>query len=366
VPYLSPAATSARKALSRYLALLLIPLRPAVLCTLIILGAALAAALKAGPFGLPLIVILSIWLFKYSFIFLDRVVSGGSEAPVLSLEMISSSMGDLRTLLPLIVVLFALFASGAAMLLMGTAAAITFAAVLLYCLPAVIAVQGWTGRLTQSLSLQTCRVMVRVLGADYAWIIGCALLVTAICIVVPGLVIGTPIFVRISTLIYAWLAMIAVIGGALHEYRELLERAIPLVVAQQVPLSSGQCARLQEIWLDSIYAAWRSDAVDNAWRRVKDRIDESEEPLQELRWLYGRVARWQPPRFSNRVAQEILTCLLRDENRESEALWLFKERLAIEPGFQPKTKEESRRLVEFARRLGDHRSAEAIIVHDDR
>jgi hypothetical protein len=320
--------------LVRFLSLLLIPLRPAALLTVCVLSAVLAVASKAGPFGVPLILILLSWTFKYSFAFLDRLVAGDTEAPVLSVEMVVTSMGEARSLLPLIIVTFVFFASGAGAFLAGALVSGAVAVLLVAFLPAVLAVQAWTGRLAHSVSPRTWLRMIRTLGRDYAWVVGCALALTVICAFAPESLGGVPSGVRIGLLIYAWLALLAVTGGAVHAHRAALQNEIPLVVRKLSAPSPEELERLRARWLDSIYAAWRNDAEANAWRLVVSGIEPDSDALEELRWLYRRVHDWQPPRFSNRVAQELLRHLLAT-NREGEALRLLRERLSIDPAFEP-------------------------------
>ncbi|MGH8217279.1 MAG: hypothetical protein ACREUT_01725 [Steroidobacteraceae bacterium] len=345
---------------AHYLKLLLIPLRPAALCTLIVLSAVLGVALKVGPFGLPLVFILMTWLFKYSFAFLDALVAGASEAPVLSMEMITGSMGELRSLVPLFLVALAFFASGAGRFWLGLAIETVVAAALLGCLPAVLAVQGWTGRLAYSLSPDTCRKFVQVLGRDYAWLVVCACVITAICVVVPAIGGAVPWVLRIALLIYAWLGLIAATGGTIRANRAELEREIPLIIPRLRAMSAQELERIREHWLDCIYAAWRNGAHSNAWRYVMERIEQSSEPLAELRWLYGRLADWQPPAFSNRLAGLLLPRLLR-ENRAGEALRVVRERLACDPGFRPQAEGECNRLLQLARQWGEQGLVDALL-----
>lgn len=285
-------------------------------------------------FGIPLILILLGWTFKYSFAFLDRLVAGGREAPVLSVEMIVGSFEEARSLMPLILVAFAFFASGAGAFFAGPVLAAMAASILLGCLPAILAVQGWTGRLAHSLSPRTCATMIRVLGGDYAWVVGCTLAVAAVCVVIPQVAGGVPSMIRIALLLYAWLALIAVTGGAVHARRNVLQHEIPLIVAELRERSPEEVRRLRELWLDSIYAAWRSGAEANAWRLVCEGIEDTRDALEDFRWLYARLAQWEPTAFSSRVARELLA-RLRACNREGEALRLVRERLAIDPSFEP-------------------------------
>jgi hypothetical protein len=344
----------------RYIMLLLIPLRLAGLLTLIVLSAVLAAAVMTGPFGVPLIFILMSWFFKYSFVFFDRLVGGRTEAPVLSIEMILASMGDARVLVPLVLVIVAFFASGVGTYLLGMVVATAMAIGAIVWLPAVLAIQGWTGSAAKSLYPSFYRAMVQSLGADYLWIVGCTFVVVIVCVAVPSIVGGVPLILRIGLLLYAWLAVIAVIAGAVHVNRELLAQNIVLIVPQLHPMSDEEVAKLREGWVDSIYAAWRGNAVHEAWQCVTERLNGSREPLEELRWLYGRIASWQPPQFTNRVADEMLWRLLKDA-RDGEAWRLARERLAIDPSFRPRTKDERSRLAELARQWGDHTTADTLL-----
>jgi hypothetical protein len=51
--------------------------------------------------------------------------------------------------------------------------------------------------------------------------------------------------------------------------------------------------------------------------------------------------------------------------REGEALWLFKERLAVDASLRPQTEEESRRLAQLAREWSDHSAAKALMGNSD-
>jgi hypothetical protein len=338
----------------------LIPLRLAGACTLIVLSALLAVSLKAGLFGIPAVLILMTWFFKYSFEFLDALVAGRTEAPVLSLETITGSLGEFRCLLPLILVIAAFFATGAARFFAGFAAAAVIAACLLVCLPAVLAVQGWTGRLSYSLNPRTCLTMARSLGPDYLWTLGCIFAVMVICCLIPWMIPHVPSMLRIALLLYTWLALIAAVGGALHAHLVDIGTRIQLVIPQAHSTSAEELEAARQRWTDTIYSAWRGNAQDNAWRFTMERIESSTDPLQELQWLYAHSAAWQQPLFSNRVVQEIVSLLLKHD-REGEALRSVREQLLLDPGFRPRSAEETRRLGQLARQWGDRSTAVALL-----
>lgn len=344
----------------RYLPGLLIPLRPAGLVTLIVLSAALAASLLAGPFGVPLILILLSWFFKYSFAYLDRLASGQTQAPVLSVEMIVGTLGEFRWLVPLILVCAAFFLSGAGSHLLGAVLDGVAALGLLACLPAVLVIQGWTGRLSHSLNPRIWRAAADGLSGDYAPMVGWTLVIVLICVAAPTIIPGVPRLLRIAFVLYAWLALIGVTGTALYAHRERLAEQLPLVLRDIQVRTFDDLVEEREAWLDRIYGAWRANALENAHRTVLERVESSAEPLRELQWLSVRLSTWQPPEFSSQIARELVTRLLR-EDREAEALRLVKERRAVDPGFRLAHRSESLRLARVAHGWGDRGTAEALL-----
>src|SRR6185437_12132302 len=139
-----------------YGACLLMPLRTSGVFTLAFVAVGLTVFLKSGWFALPGALILGTWYFKYSFAFLDALVAGQREAPVLSVEMITASLDEFRFLVPLILCIAAFFAFGAANYFVGTVLALVLGLTMMLVLPAVIAVQGWTGRLLHSFDPRMC------------------------------------------------------------------------------------------------------------------------------------------------------------------------------------------------------------------
>ncbi len=79
----------------------------------------LTILLRDGLLAVAPLLILMSWYFKYSFALLDDVVVGRYEAPVLSVEMIMASLGEFRSLLPLILVIVVFFAGGAGRYFIG-------------------------------------------------------------------------------------------------------------------------------------------------------------------------------------------------------------------------------------------------------
>ena len=149
-------------------------------------------------------------------------------------------------------------------------------------------------------------------------------------------------------------------GGALFANRERLSETLPLVTRELKARSLDDLAKEREEWLDRIYGAWRANAVENAYRSVIERVEESVEPLQELRWLLSRLSAWEPPQLSNRIARVLVSRLL-SEDCEGEALRLVKARRSVCPGFRPQNRDETLRVARFAAQWGDRDLAAALV-----
>ena len=79
----------------RYLAL---PFHTAPLLLVALFSVMLRLALHAGLIGLPALLILGSWFFKYAFLLLDHAAHGRPSAPVLSMED-ANPLGETRPLL---------------------------------------------------------------------------------------------------------------------------------------------------------------------------------------------------------------------------------------------------------------------------
>ncbi len=338
---------------------LLIPLRLAGALTLACVAIAISLMLKAGWLAIPGLLILATWFFKYSFAFLDGLVSGQREAPVLSIEMIMASMDEFRFLVPLILTIVAFFAFGAARFFVGTLVSALLAATMILTLPAIVSVQGWTGRLSHSFDPTVCIRMARTLGVDYVWMLSCIGVLVTVAAVVGAAIPAVPLVLRMAVFLYAWLGSIAVIGSSLHAHRETLSESIPLIIRELPPPAVEEGAAERERWVDAIYGALRANNRDNVWHLVMERVQAVSHPLRELQWLYERTAAWRPLAFPNRVAQEMVSRLL-SEDREGEALRLVRDRLASDPLFRPLSPEETSRLARLAERWRDQATADTL------
>lgn len=347
-------------AILRYLA---VPLRASPLLLIGIFSFLLMLAAVSGLTGIPLALIVLSWFFKYAFVVLDAVVDGLDEPPTLAIEMVNP-VGDQRALILVALVAGLYFLFGAVSDRAGQVLAVLVVIAGASLLPAMIAVQGVSGNLIESFDPRTWFKLMRQLGADYTLLLGCAVSFGLIghVLVASDLANAMPAMLRIALLMYGWLAMFALIGGALFERR--LEIGLEATHAPEriEAKRDAEIDRVRSRQIDIIYAEWRGGGHANAWKTITTHLERSTDALAELRWIYQRAAGWPDSRLAGRLAQEILPRLL-SAHQTGAALDIVRERLAANAEFRPLSSADLLTLVRLAREAGDRRTARALL-HD--
>jgi hypothetical protein len=347
-------------AIFRYLA---IPLRAAPLLLIGTFSVLLVVATKAGLLGIPLGLILLSWFSKYSFVLMDHLAEGVVEPPVLSIEMVNP-LTEQRPMILLLMAIGLFYASDAASYWVGQRGALVLMLAVGAILPAIVAVQGATGTVVQSLNPRRVFGLIARLRGDYLLILGFIAVVWLFSRFVVGSSIGDalPFVLRIALLMYAWLAMFALIGGVLFERR--LDIGLDDVHALESPDASDADdtpdERARDRDVDRIYAEWRGGAHANAWNTTLALVNKGSDPIIELRWLYRRAAQWPDGRLADRLARELLPRLLA-KRMAGEALDLVRERLRKDARFRPAGSADLLTLVHLARTAGDRATARLLL-----
>jgi hypothetical protein len=326
----------------------------------IIASVSFALAFRAGLFGIPLMGIMATWFFKYGLVTVEHVAWDHVEEPVLSVEMLHPlEQGKSIVLLFVTAVFFAIYY--AARFWFGYIAGTIVGLAAVGLLPVVIAVQTAKDRALLALNPVDWFHAIRWLKTDYLLLLGCILIywLFAYILMVSSLGDLVPFVVQVALLMFGWLAVCALLGGAIRERRISDPDDSPLERYQEAE-SQEEIAKRRERKIDSIYGEWRSGAQKNAWQTLMREVEESGDPLQELRWMNERVARWPEPRLASRVAQELVPRLLAI-SRLSEALTVTRQRLAADPDYRPVTAMETLRMVRVARDGGDRPTARALL-----
>ena len=326
----------------------------------IITSVAIALAARSGMFGLPLIAIMSVWFFRYGLLMVDHVAWDRVDEPVLSVEMLNPiEQGKSMVLLFVTGIFFAIYY--AAQYWFGRIAGAFVGLGAVGLLPAVIAVQTAKDRALLALNPVDWFHAIRWLKTDYLLVLATILLywVIAYVLLVTPLSEHIPLFMQIALLMFGWLATFALLGGAIRERRISDPDDSPLERYEEAQ-SQEEIASRRERKIDSIYGSWRSGAQKNAWQTLMREVEESGDPLEELRWIQERVSRWPEMRLANRVAQELVPRLIAI-SRFGEAITVTRQRLAADPDYRPVTAMETLRMVRIARDGGDRPTARALL-----
>jgi hypothetical protein len=348
-------------AIFRYLA---VPLRAAPLLLIGTFSVLLMVALKARFLGIPLGLILLSWFSKYAFVVMDHVAEGAVEPPVLSVEMVNP-LSEQRPVILLMMVIGLYFAANWASHWIGDRGSLVLLFAAGATLPAIVAVQGATNTVVQSLNPRRVFGLILRLRGDYLLILGFIALVWLSARFVLDSAIGDalPLVVQVALIMYAWLAMFVLIGGVLYERRfdiGLDDVHTPESVDTGDADDDAPDERTRNKEIDRIYAQWRGGAHANAWNTVLGIVGKSSDPMAELRWIYQRAAQWPDGRLADRLAREMLPRLLAARGT-GQALNLVRERLKQDAQFRPASSADLLTLVQLARAAGDRATARLLL-----
>ncbi len=343
---------------------LLLPLHVAPLLLVAIFSILLRLGMHAGLLGLPILLIIGSWFFKYAFLLLDHVAEGRPGAPVLSVEA-ANPLGERRPLTYALTAVVFFVGTGAIGELIGPTAVRAIRLVGLTALPAIIATHTVTGSFARALHPQAIVAMIIGLGRGYVLVVGVAigagLLGSAIALE------GDPLafLLRIALLMLLWLAMFSVLGGVLHERRHEVGYEPEQSPERRQHRDDRDRDRERDRFIDQVFAEFRAGRQQTAWQTIEQHANESPTPMLEYTWILERVAVWPNPRLANRIAQTLLP-LLFNTQRNGEALKVVRNRLQADPEFRPLAAEHLLRLAELARDGGDRPTARALLQDFDR
>jgi hypothetical protein len=336
---------------------------PANLATIVfiaIVSILLTIASHVGIFGIPLAAIMLTWFFKYGLVMVEHIAWEHEGTPVLSVEMVHP-LEQQKSIVLLIItgIFFAIFYGARYWVGNIPGAIIGLAAVGL--LPAVVAVQTATDTALSALDPRQWVRLMRWLKEDYLQVLGAILVFWVLAYLILFTAIGNPLprVFTIALLIFGWLSVLALLGGAILERRHSDPDDSPMD-RTEIEVSSTEIEKQRERKIDSIYGEWRSGAQKNAWQTLMRTVEESEDPLDELRWMHERISRWAEPRLAGRVAQELVPRLI-SISRYSEAITVTRQRLAADPQYRPVSSTETLRMARIARDGGDRPTARALL-----
>lgn len=324
---------------------LLFPFRTAPLLLVVIFSILLAMANHAGLFGMPLALILLSWFFKYCCAFVDSIVNGEEEPPVLSVEMVNP-VSEQRPLAMLMFVLLGVWAVQTLAVVAGGFVATFVAAVLLVCLPACISVLLITQSVLKALSPVRWFSVIRELGWDYVLICG-----GAIAVIAGELffwIIDAPLVLSLAVSQWLLLLFFTLIGSAIHRHRLALGVMTRSASERRTEREQRDHERAREDMIDTAYAQLRSRKPLEAWKTIESWLTaHSEAWREEYPALIASAQTWDDKRIADRLVNGYLPLLLKVKST-GQALEVLEQHVKCNPSFRPAEPAIATRLAELA------------------
>jgi hypothetical protein len=335
---------------------LLLPAKPAGLLFIGVETLGLKLCSLSWLFGLPLLLVLLSCLYSYGYVLLEQVAHGAREPPVLDLEMVNP-LSQGRPLLQLGIVLVLFLALRALASYAGLAPTLALGALAFAALPASMAVlavgdAGW-----EAISPLALWRLARALGSAYLFIVAVTVLVGCGFVALAWFEM-LPTWLRGMLAIYAWLALYAVIGGALYEHRHEVG-----LEAIHSPENRGRALahhhdRERERFVDGLFAQVRNGNPAGAWAAIDKDLGAHGQASARYEWLLQRLGALDDQRLASRLAQDYIHRLLGKDN--GRVVEIVRERLSLDPQFQMRSAAEALRVAELLRLAGDRASAERL------
>jgi len=320
------------------------PTRGGAAGVLIVFAVLLSVAANAGLIGIPLAFILTSWFFKYAYILFDHTVRGFDEPPALDIQMLNP-LDEQRPLAQVMILALIYFAVKFAQHTMGPAVGAVIAVVAALLLPASVAVLGLESNILKAAYPVAWVRVVLGLGPMYALVLaiigGYALLIAFL----GRWELWLP--VQIAVFMFCILSIFSVLGGALYERRHELgletwaspERARERIQAQEL--------RQSEHEVTEAYGQMRVGSHTRAWQLLQTWLTARGHAPDDYRWLCGRVATWDDPRYVTRLTEDYVDRLLALK-RNGEALDIVAARLIDDPSFRPKSASTTLQIARIA------------------
>lgn len=335
-----------------YLRVLLVPFQPTILWVLAPFTVLFALCERAGWVGAFPALLLCIWLLRYCYALLEELADGASEAPVMSIEMLS-----LLKFRPWMHV--GLCAAGAWLCReLGGIPGSLLGALLLGLLPVSIAVLGQGAPAYQAINpLALVRVM-RGLGSFYPMILG----------LIGVYVITLELLSRAGLWPVAWfgialimtISIFAAIGSALYARRHWLglqpRRSPEHIAARHAAERERQRARM----LDEVFQLARVGRhIDATLPLAAWFVAHGEHVADDARLIAARALQWNLPAALEAIGSTLVRHVLRN-GRPELALSIYDSLCEQVPALTLDTRENLMAIAAYAESTGRARHAKAL------
>jgi hypothetical protein len=311
---------------------------------LIVVFALILSIASRSLAGLPAVLIISSWFFKYAYILFDHTSRGFDEPPVLDISMVNP-ISEQRPIaqLAILVVLGSIITGANAYL--GAVIASLLTLIVLFFLPASVAILGLESNPFKALYPVAWIRMMHGLGVLYVLVL--ALIGVELVLLALLDKLGLWGVVTTALEMFAVLSVFSVLGGALYERRH--EMGLDTWVSPEKDAERDRKAELRENekLVTEAYGLMRANAHVKSWELMQNWIVSRGNEPHDIGWLCERVASWDDPRYVTRFTEEHIGRLL-ELKRTSEALNALRARLKLDPKFRPKTAADTLSLAQLA------------------
>jgi hypothetical protein len=320
------------------------PARGGAAGVLIVFAMLFSLAVQAGLIGIPLAFILTSWFFKYAYILFDHTVRGFDEPPTLDIQMLNP-LDEQRPLAQVVILGLIYVAVKFAEAKLGSIVATVITAAALLLLPASVAILGLEGNILKAAYPVAWIRMVLQLGPMYALVLaiigGYAMLIAFL----GRWALWLP--VQFAIYMFCILSIFSVLGGALYERRHALGLEVWASPERTEELRHERELRHSEQEVLEAYGKMRAGSHTQAWQLLQAWLTSRGSVPDEYRWLCGRVATWDDPRYVTRLTEDYVDRLLALK-RSGEALDVVAARLVHDPAFRPKTAAATLKIAQIA------------------
>jgi hypothetical protein len=326
-------------------------------------GFLLVLAGAAGLLGVPLLVLVSLSLWRYAYEVLKRVAQGRSTFAPPGIESMNP-FGDFSLVLH-----FGVF--GALVLffgeprLLGDGAGGTLLrwggfAALLVVFPASAALMALTHDIAAALNPQRIAMLMQVLRRAYTPLLAFAAAVLLLAAILRSLPLPGPLRAWFAATAEVWslLAGFSLIGSAVRGRRDVL-----VIPGEKEPEGERRQREAREDWrrqLDLAYASIRSGLAPQGYRTIRELVAGANETIEVHDWVLDEMLKWEDRShaiaFASRFVQRLVG--VGELYRALEIV----ARCRKFDGAMSLDAKTAQALVEYARSLGRHGIADDLIA----
>jgi hypothetical protein len=323
---------------------LLRPARAAPALLILVFSPLLAFALHGVLLGIPAVLILTSWFFKYAYILFDHTVWGYEEPPTLDIQMLNP-LNEQRPLAQLLILGLILLAVKFTAATWGPLPGLAAAALAAFAFPASVAVLGLQRNILLAIYPVALARMIRGLGAAY-------LLVLA---VIGAYLAGIALLFKwvhflpleLALTMFGILSVFTLLGGAVYERRNELDIETRRSPERTAAREKREEEQQNHAIVTEAYGHMRAGSHSKAWSVLQQWLASRGHLISDYEWLRERAVHWHDGRYANRLSEEYLERLI-TLKENGRALDVVKQRLAEDPAFRPRTASATLQLAQLA------------------